>query len=1037
MIELPVLEDSPESADPTQNRFWRSISHLKGSEEFSRMNGGEFLPGASDGPLAEGSGGATRRQFIQLMGASMAMAGLTACRKPVEAIVPFSHMPEDRVPGVPVQYATSMPFRGTLHPLLVESYDGRPTKVEGNPDHPDSHGATHLFEQASILALYDPDRLGTVRNAGAVSDWAAFRSFVSGLPTSTRIAVLAEPSSSMTMAIVRRQMQQRFAAVRWVDYHGTVGNNAAQGVSAAYGRSARVRHHVENARVILSLDADLFGSAGSDPVAAARGFAAGRDPESMNGMNRLYVVESGTSITGGMADHRLRLKSSEVASFAAAVAAELGAWSGNAGTHASHAWVSEVAADLRNAGSSALVVAGDHQPAGVHALAAAINDRLGAVGTTVNYLDASDASDDSAATMDALVADMSAGNVDLVLTLGVNPVYDHPAFADAYASVAHRVHFGFYFDETANGATWVVPQAHYLESWGDGRSRSGVPGVIQPLIAPLYADAHSDIEVIGLFATGTDMPGYEMVRATWRDMIRGSFDSSWRKVIHDGFADLPGYASARVSLSASGVNAAAAALDLGAHSGVEVVITPDSKVFDGRFANNVWLQELPEPTTKVVWDNVAMMNPATAERLGVGAKLDGGKYLADVVSVEAGGASIELPVWIQPGMADDSVHVSLGYGRDITSERPERSTNFFDLDDYTDVYGKGAVSTGVGANAAPLMTAGAIATATVSKAGEGYMVASTQDHGAIDAPHVGEEVKKRGLFRMATLQEYRSNPDFVKGGEPAAIKEDWSDYPTLWEANHPKESEVMTSSHYHENQWGMVIDLNTCTGCNACVVACQAENNIQVVGKSEVARGREMHWLRLDRYFVSGDGSSYEDPQMVIQPMPCQHCENAPCEQVCPVAATVHSPDGTNQMIYNRCIGTRYCANNCPFKVRRFNFFNWTKTLPQTLHMASNPNVTVRSRGVMEKCSFCIQRIRGANKVANVENRSLQDGEVVTACQQVCPANAITFGDVSNPDSAVSRKRQSDRRYELLAELNIKPRVSYLGRVRNPNPNLA
>ncbi len=1001
------------------------------------MNAGEFLPGASNGPATEGNGGATRRQFIQLMGASMAMAGLTACRKPIETIVPYVRQPEDRVEGVPVQYATSMPFRGTLRPLLVESFDGRPTKVEGNSDHPDSSGATHLFEQASILSLYDPDRLGTVRHDGAVSDWNAFRAAVSELPTSSRVVVIAEPTSSMTMAVVRRQMEQRFASVRWVDYHGAVGNSAAQGIRAAFGRSARVNHDLGAARVIVSLDADLFASTGPDPVAASAGFSAGRDPESMHGMNRLYVVESGYSITGGMADHRQRMKSSEIASFAAALASELGVWDGNAGVHGSHAWISEVAADLRNAGSSALVVAGDNQPAGVHALVAAINDRLGAVGTTVTYLDNNESAADASAELEAAVADMAAGNVDVVLTLDSNPVYEIPGFGDAFAEVEHRVHLGMYLDETATKATWVVPQTHYLEAWGDGTSRSGVPGVVQPLIAPLYADAHSEIEMVGLFATGTDMPGYEMVRATWRAQLGNSFETAWQKVVHDGFAEGSGFGSARMSLSTSGVRSAMEGIDLAGADGVEVVISADQKVYDGRFANNAWLQELPDPTTKVVWDNVAQMNPATAEKLGVGAKLDAGNYFADVVSLEVSGNSVSLPVWIQPGMADDSVHVTLGYGRNIVSEREERSTNFFDLDDYTDVYGKGAISGGVGVNVAPLTTSGRIAPVSVSKVDEGYLVASTQDHGAIDALHVGEEVKSRGLFRTATIEEYRANPDFVKGGEPAPLKEDWEDYPPLWEANHPKNSEEMVSSNYHDNQWGMVIDLNTCTGCNACVVACQAENNIQVVGKEEVSRGREMHWLRLDRYFVSGDGASYEDPQMVIQPMPCQHCENAPCEQVCPVAATVHSPDGTNQMIYNRCIGTRYCANNCPFKVRRFNFFNWTKTLPESLHMASNPNVTVRSRGVMEKCSFCIQRIRGANKVANVENRALEDGEVVTACQQVCPANAITFGDLSDPDSAVSRRRESDRRYELLAELNVKPRVSYLGRVRNPNPNLA
>jgi len=1038
MIELPVLDDSPEQGDKPRNRFWRSISHLEGSQEFSEMNAGEFLPGASNGPATEGNGGATRRQFIQLMGASMAMAGLTACRKPIETIVPYVRQPEDRVEGVPVQYATSMPFRGSLHPLLVESFDGRPTKVEGNPDHPDSSGATHLFEQASILALYDPDRLATVRQDGNETDWAAFRSAVSSLPTSSRVVVLAEPSSSMTMATVRRQMERRFDSVRWVEYNMAAGSNAASGVAAAYGRAYRTIHHLENAKVIVTLDADLFGSTGADPVGAAGGFAAGRDAGDMSGMSRLYAIESDYSLTGGMADNRLRVKSSEIGSFAAGLASALGAWNGDAGVHAGHEWVAAVAADLQAAGSTGLVVAGDNQPAGVHALAAAINDRLGAVGTTVRYLDADDSVVDTAAELGQVMGDIADGGVDVIVTLGVNPAYDMPGFGDVYAQVATRIHLGFYMDETATNANWVVPQAHYLEAWGDGTSRTGVPSVIQPLIAPLYADAKSDIEVVGLLATGTEMPGYEMVRATWRQTLSGGFENAWRKVVHDGFAAGDGFRAVTPRLSTSGVSGAVANLSLGAHEGTEVVVCLDSKVYDGRFANNVWLQELPDPTTKVVWDNVAKMNQATADGLGVSAKLNAGKYIADTVSIIVDGvATVELPVWIQPGMADGSVHVTMGYGRSIESERAHRKTNFFDLDDYTDVYGKGAISTGVGQSVASILAHGRIVTATLGKAGEGFMVASTQDHGALDAPHVGEEVKSRGLFRMATVEEYRANPDFVKGGDPAPLKEDWEDYPPLWEANHPKNSEEIVSSNYHDNQWGMVIDLNTCTGCNACVVACQAENNIQVVGKEEVSRGREMHWLRLDRYFVSGDGASYEDPQMVIQPMPCQHCENAPCEQVCPVAATVHSPDGTNQMIYNRCIGTRYCANNCPFKVRRFNFYNWTKTLPETLHMASNPNVTVRSRGVMEKCSFCIQRIRGANKVANVENRQLQDGEVVTACQQVCPANAITFGDLSDPESVVSQQRQSDRRYELLAELNVKPRVSYLGRVRNPNPNLA
>jgi len=1028
MIELPILDESQAGDDSPRHRFWRSISHLQNTEEYQRISSEEFLPGASEGPA-----GATRRQFMQIMGASMALAGLTACRRPIETIVPFSRMPEDVIPGVPVKYATSMPFRGSLRPLLVESFDGRPTKIEGNADHVDSLGATGVYEQAAILGLYDPDRLTSVKKEGSNASWSDFKSFAGSLSSQSRVAVLAEASSSMTLAGVRRQLEQRFASVNWVTYSQADGNNATRATAAVFGRPYRASFDYSAAKVIVSLDADFLGTNGHDTVSATRGFAAGRDVDGDSEMSRLYVIESDYSITGGMADNRLRMKSSEIGSFAAALASELGAYSGNGGVHTTHSWIGELANDLRSAGSAGLVVAGSNQPVGVHALAAAMNAQIGALGSTVSYLNTEDDASDHQSELNALVADMAAGSIDAIITLGVNPVYEVAGFGDAYQNVENRIHLSLYADETAHLSNWAVPETHFLEAWGDGNSLSGVAGIIQPLIAPLYEDAHSDIELIGLLAHGAEQFGYDLVRATWRTRLSGNFETAWRKIVHDGYEEGSGASSVRVSVS--GLSAATSDLDVSSHDGIEIVITTDPKVYDGRFANNVWLQELPEPTTKVVWDNVAKMNPATAERLGLSYELDGGKYLTDTVRVESGGYRVEFPVWIQPGLADDSVQLTLGYGRDIKSERAQRANHIFDLDHYTDVYGHGAVSTGVGSNAAPLTVAGRISTGTVTKTGTGYMVASTQDHGAIEEE--ARIVAKRGLVRMATVDEYKANPEFVAGGEPAPIREDWEDYPPLWQENHPSETEVMTSSNYYSSQWGMVFDLNTCTGCNACVVACQAENNVQVVGKDEVANGREMHWIRMDRYFVSGDGASFEDPQMVMQPLPCQHCENAPCEQVCPVAATVHSPDGTNQMIYNRCIGTRYCANNCPYKVRRFNFYNWTKTLPETVHMAQNPNVTVRSRGVMEKCSFCIQRIRGANKTANLENRALEEGEVVTACQQACPANAISFGNLANPESEVSRKRSSDRRYEILAELNVKPRVSYLGRIRNPNPNLA
>ncbi|MDA1027632.1 MAG: TAT-variant-translocated molybdopterin oxidoreductase [Bacteroidetes bacterium] len=1028
MIELPIIDSAAANEQTPRARYWRSVSQFENSTEFQRVSGEEFIPGASNAPE-----GATRRQFIQLMGASMAMAGLTACRKPIETIVPFSHMPEDRVEGIPVYYATSMPFRGALRPVLVESYDGRPRKIEGNPEHPDSLGTCSSFEQASILGMYDPDRLSVFNHKGATSDWGSFKSFAGQLAASSRIVVLAEESSSMTLAATRRRLEQKFASVKWIDYSGAAGNASTRGVNAAFGKSARAVHSFSNAKVIVSLDADFLGSVDSDSVVNARGYSASRNVDGTSDVSRLYVIESGYSITGGMADNRLRLKSSEIASFAASLGSGLGVYAGDTGVHSSHPWIGELVSDLQGAGSGAVVVVGDNQPAGVHALAAAMNAKLGAVGTTVRYLDAGDSAADFSAEMTAVIGEMTAGNVDVVITLGVNPVYDVPSFSDAYAKVTERIHVSLHQDETAQGATWSIPQTHFLEEWGDGRSQSGLKAIVQPLIAPLYEGAHSNLEVIALLATGAEQFGYDLVRETWRSELSGNFETAWRKVVHDGFYPSSGFSVLSASASAAGIESAMSNVSVSAHQGIEVVTRLDPKILDGRFANNVWLQELPDPTTKVVWDNIAQMSPKTAENLGLHYKLNGGKYITDIAKIEAGGVSVELPVWIQPGLAEDSIQVTTGYGRNILSDREIRSTNFFDRDDHTDVYGHGAVATGVGSSVAALSAR--IVTATITKSGSGYMVASTQDHGAIEEE--GKIVQKRGLFRQATVEEYRANPKFVAGGEPKPIREDWADYPTLWEERHPANTDVITQSNYHDYQWGMVIDLNTCTGCSACVVACQSENNIQVVGKDEVSRGREMHWIRTDRYFVSGDGASYDSPQMVIQPLPCQHCENAPCEQVCPVAATVHSPDGTNQMIYNRCIGTRYCANNCPYKVRRFNFYNWTKTLPDTIHMAHNPNVTVRSRGVMEKCSFCIQRVRQVNKTANIESRPIEDGEVVTACQQVCPARAITFGNVADPNSAVSQMRTSDRRYELLAELNVKPRVSYLGRIRNPNPNLA
>ncbi|MCH8276225.1 MAG: 4Fe-4S dicluster domain-containing protein, partial [Bacteroidetes bacterium] len=803
-----------------------------------------------------------------------------------------------------------------------------------------------------------------------------------------------------------------------------------------YGQALRPRYHFDRAKVILSLDADFLGATDRDTISNTRGFAAGRRVDDGSEMNRLYAVESQYSITGGMADNRLRLRSSDIAAFVAALAGKFGIAVSGGEAFADHRYVNEIAVDLRRAGPNGVVLAGESQGEAVHALCIAINDILGAVGETVTYLEGNEESAYRISGLRDLIASMSAGRVDILFIIGANPVYDAPpdlGFADAMGAVRETIHLGLYVDETASASEWHLPRTHFLESWGDGRSYDGTMSVTQPLIAPLYEDARSELEIISLAATGTRTTGYDLVRQTWQGILGNNFEAAWPRVLHDGLLPDSGFSAVIPRLRTSALPSAVSTFD----AGIELVLRLDNSLLDGSFANNAWLQELPDPTTKIVWDNAAIMNPATAESLGLGMDLTKGRHLVDRVTITVRGSSVDVPIWIQPGLADQTVALALGYGRTTLSNRPERRTNLFDLDDYTDVYGHGAISTGVGENVSVLRSSDSMSIVTGAefvRSGGDYMVASTQDHGAL--PEEQDEVARRGIFRMATLEEFRADPHFVSEHEPKPIRESWAAYPTLWESDHPTGEDAYKDNDYYRNQWGMVIDLNTCTGCNACIVACQSENNIQVVGKQEVSLGREMHWLRLDRYYVSPDGLSRDDPHMVMQPMPCMHCENAPCEEVCPVSATVHSPDGTNQMVYNRCIGTRYCANNCPYKVRRFNYYNWTKTLPITIQMAQNPNVTVRSRGVMEKCSYCIQRIREVNKRANIEERAPEKGEVVTACQQVCPASAITFGDLNRADSEVTEKRKSTRRYELLAELGTKPRTSYLGRIRNPNPRL-
>ncbi|MDX1439641.1 MAG: TAT-variant-translocated molybdopterin oxidoreductase [Rubricoccaceae bacterium] len=1023
MIDLDVLSPADVAADG-QPKIWRSREDLGDSADYAALRNDEFLPGATDVKDV----GPSRRSFLKIMGASMAMAGLAGCRRPTEEILPYARKPEEIVPGLPNFYATAMPRGGSVEALLVQSYEGRPTKIEGNPEHPVSRGKSGVFAQASILNLYDPDRSRNVFHDGSPSTWNDFAAAVRGLNVSgDRVVVLAEPTSSTTEQVARQAFMERFVGARWIDLHPQGDDVAALGAQMAFGSPYRPIYRFSEADVIVSFDADFLGSEDPNGVANSREFAAGRNVDVRGSMSRFYAFESTYTTTGGMADHRQAMRRNNIVHFAVAVGQALGAGTASAGSSAfsGNEVLRHLVDDARASGGNAVFVSGQTMPPEIHALCAALNAQYGT--NVVQYLDTgADPVQTVSETLPAVIADMQAGNVDLVVMLGTNPVYSLPAdlnFAEALANVDVSIHLGLHRDETGQLASWHVPETHYLEAWGDGRAWDGTHSIIQPLIAPLYDPAHSSLEITNFLATGSEIGGYQLVR----DALLGQLGSEnvWRTALHDGFVPNTAYPTASAGASQPDVSALPAV----SSEDVELVFRPSPTVGDGTFSNNAWMQELPHPVSKIVWDNVAVLSRHTAETLGVGVNLSEGKHYADTVTLAVNGSETTLPVWIQEGHPDGSITVSLGYGREIATEREIRDRSLlatiFNRD--TDIYRPGPVGNGVGSNVAPLRSLESMASApsvTVTPTGETVMLASTQDHGTMAG---------REIVRMATAAEYQRNPDVIQEGIHTLDNTPWESYPSLWtEPNAASDDPRISEAMYSSEQWAMTIDLNTCSGCNACVVACQSENNIQVVGKDQVSRGRELHWLRLDRYYT-GDESN---PGMVVQPMMCQHCENAPCEQVCPVAATSHSPDGINEMTYNRCIGTRYCSNNCPYKVRRFNFLNWTKHLPIQVQMAHNPNVTVRFRGVMEKCTYCVQRVRRAQQYAHIEDRPIRDGEVVTACQQACPSDAIVFGNIADPESAVSRSKQNPRSYEVLAELAVRPRTSYLARLSNPNPGL-
>jgi Fe-S-cluster-containing dehydrogenase component len=933
----------------------------------------------------------TRRRLLHLIGASASLAGGAACsRGAMRDIVPYVNQPPEVTPAVPTFYATTMSIDGYGVGMLVESHEGRPTKAEGNPHHPASLGSLGAIGQASVLSLYDPTRAALLTRGGVPATFRAFADAAAAPPARGRhIHLLLEPTSAPHLADLVARVRARGDIV--VHFDAPLGRSAVwDGARLAFGQVLEPRFDFTQADVVLSLDADFLGAA-TTPLPWARAWAERRRVQGPSAaMSRLYAVEGRLSVTGMAADERLRAQPREMVAIAAdLLAAVLALGPADAPAEVRRAaaarprgshrpWIDAAAHDLHARAGAGLVVAGDGQPAPVHALAHATNHVLGAVGRTVVYGPSAvfEAGEDSHR-LEGLVRAIDAGDVATLVIVGGDPVYTAPAdleLARRVRTVPQRAYVGLYDNETSKQCEWRVPQAHFLESWGDARAFDGSPSIAQPLIRALV-EGKTAAQVLAAFVGQPDATSRDLVEAHWRAHAPRRFDEFWQRALVVGVVEHEATPPVEARLDWDAV-AKVLAAPAPAATGLAIAYFADSKVYDGRFAENPWLQELADPVTKLTWDNAALLSAATAAREGLENE--------DVVELEVRGRALRAPVLVVPGMADDLVAIALGYGQ----ESPDR------------------ISHGAGANAYRLRDSRApwFDGATLRKVPGTWSLARTQEHWTLEG---------RPVALSTTLADYRKSPDFAEAH------------------NEPARSLYFLSPR-GPHQWGMTIDLNACTGCSACVVACMAENNVPVVGKSGVRLGREMHWLRIDRYY-EGDP---RDPTVLVQPMLCQHCEKAPCEYVCPVNATVHSDDGLNEMVYNRCVGTRFCSNNCPYKVRRFNFFNYNAGKDQSLRLAMNPDVTVRARGVMEKCTYCVQRIREAEIRARREDRALKDGEVVTACQGTCPTGAIVFGDIADPATLVSQSRRNDRLYEALHELGTVPRTRYLARVTNPNPDL-
>jgi molybdopterin-containing oxidoreductase family iron-sulfur binding subunit len=989
-----------------------------------------------------------RRGILRLAGTAAVASTLAACRRPVEKLVPYTKQVEYSVPGIAYHYASARVERGDVVGLLAEVHENRPTKLEGNPDHPGNRGTSDLRSQAAILDLYDPDRPGKITrldggkrvdaNPAELEKVLADLVAKSGATQGARLRLLVEPSISPTFLRLRDAFKAKYPQAKVYTWTPLDPTSVREGSRIAFGQVLNPVPDFAVAKAILALDSDFLQT---EPgmLRATRGFVRSRQAHRpTEAMSRLYVVEPGHTTTGSNADNRLRLPARDIEGYLLALVRELATKYGQGlalGQYASipselpagvpAPWVASVAKNLAAHRGKSLIVVGARQPARVHALAHAVNAALGNLGEAVHlYPVADEDQGDGVADLKQLAADLDGNGVDVLVTLGGNPVYDAPSdlrFGEKMAKAKTTIHLGSHLDETGARSTWFVPRAHELEAWGDARALDGTVSVIQPVIAPLH-DGWSDLQLMAKLVGEPATAGSEAVQATFRSSARKpltNFDRVWNTALQrgvvDGVPSRPVPAPTPVGASIVAAFAAKKPARPLAPANLEVNFAPDPKLLDGRHANNPWLLELPDPLSKLVWDNAAYVSPTTAKALGVANN--------DVVTLSRdGGGSLEVPIWVLPGVADYCVSLHLGWGRTHAGRyggRPENATD----DRYAGPAGIYPFVQGMphdgslrGFNAYAIRSSDALGFGDgfkAEKTGKTYKLVTTHEH---------QSMEGRPIALDATVEELKKLPDFPQ-----------------WKTPDPKVLPLWTPQEYPEHKWGMAIDMSMCTGCNACTIACQAENNIAFVGKDQVSRGREMYWIRVDRYFV---GDSEADPKVAYQPVACVHCEQAPCENVCPVNATEHSPEGLNDMAYNRCVGTRYCANNCPYKVRRFNYLEFQGDpmygdLPETLKMQFNPNVTVRMRGVMEKCTYCVQRIEEARISARRDSRPMKDGDIDPACAQACPANAIVFGDLNEPRSRVASLTGMGRGYRLLSELGTHPRTTHLGKIRNPNTEMA